>query len=44
MKIEELKTRLAKVKDPRRTDRGNIRHKPQKIIVTTPGKENGKEL
>lgn len=33
MKIEELKARLAKVEDPRRTDRGNIRHKLEDIII-----------
>ncbi len=33
MKIEELKTRPAKVTDPRRTDRGNIRHKLEDIII-----------
>lgn len=33
MKIEELRARLAKVEDPRRTDRGNIRHKLEDIII-----------
>ncbi len=33
MKIEELKAKLAKVEDPRRTDRGNIRHKLEDIII-----------
>ena len=33
MKIEELKSRLAKVEDPRRTDRGIIRHKLEDIII-----------
>lgn len=33
MKIEELKGRLAKMEDPRRTDRGNIRHKLEDIII-----------
>ncbi len=33
MKIEELKTKLAQMEDPRRTDRGNIRHKLEDIII-----------
>ena len=33
MKIEELKSRLAKVEDPRGTDRENIRHKLEDIII-----------
>lgn len=33
MKIEELRARLAKVEDSRRTDRGNIRHKLEEIII-----------
>ena len=33
MKIEELKEALSIVKDPRRTDRGNIRHKLEDIII-----------
>ncbi len=33
MKIEELRAKLAKVEDPRRTDRGNIRHKLEDIII-----------
>jgi len=33
MKLEELRAKLAKVEDPRRTDRGNIRHKLEDIII-----------
>lgn len=33
MKIEELKTGLANMEDPHRTDRGNIRHKLEDIII-----------
>ncbi len=33
MKIEELKAKLAKIEDPQRTDRGNIRHKLEDIII-----------
>ncbi len=33
MKTEELKAKLAKVEDPRRTDRGNIWHKLEDIII-----------
>ncbi len=33
MKLEELCAKLAKVEDPRRTDRGNIRHKLEDIII-----------
>lgn len=33
MKIEELKNQLANIQDPRRTDRGNIRHKLEDIII-----------
>jgi predicted transposase YbfD/YdcC len=33
MKIEELKASLAGLEDPRRTDRGNIRHKLEDIII-----------
>lgn len=33
MKIEELRERLARVEDPRRTKRGNIRHKLEDIII-----------
>ncbi len=33
MEIEELKTRLAKVEDPRRTGRGHILHKLEDIII-----------
>lgn len=32
-KIEALKERLSKMEDPRRTDRGNIRHKLEDIII-----------
>ncbi len=33
MKIAELKGKLAQVEDPCRTDRGNIRHKLEDIII-----------
>ncbi len=33
MKIEELKAKLAQMEDHRRTDRGNIRHKLEDIII-----------
>ncbi len=33
MKIEELKAKLSQMEDPRRTDRGNIRHKLEDIII-----------
>lgn len=33
MNTEELKASLKKMKDPRRTDRGNIRHKLEDIII-----------
>ncbi len=33
MEIEELKAKLAQMEDPRRTDRGNIRHKLEDIII-----------
>lgn len=33
MKIEELRAMLAKVEDPRRTNKGNIRHKLEDIII-----------
>ncbi len=33
MKIGELKAKLAQMEDPRRTDRGNIRHKLEDIII-----------
>jgi len=33
MKLEELCAKLAKIEDPRRTDRGNILHKLEDIII-----------
>ncbi len=33
MKLEELRAKLAQIEDPRRTDRGNIRHKLEDIII-----------
>lgn len=33
MKIIELKESLIRIEDPRRTDRGNIRHKLEDIII-----------
>ena len=33
MKVEEIVKRLSKLEDPRRTDRGNIRHKLEDIII-----------
>ena len=33
MKIEELREKLQEVEDPRRTSKGNIRHKLEDIII-----------
>ena len=33
MKVEEIVKRLSKLEDPRRTDRGNIRHKLEDIVI-----------
>ena len=33
MKIEELREKLSKLEDPRRTNKGNIRHKLEDIII-----------
>ena len=33
MKIEELREKLGKLEDPRRTNKGNIRHKLEDIII-----------
>ena len=33
MKIDKLKASLAKVEDPRRTDRGHVLHKLEDILI-----------
>jgi len=33
MEMKELKDQISRLEDPRRTDRGNIRHKLEDIII-----------